>query len=181
MWHFSFVLALGTALATQPQAPSDASNRLLPPDAQRRQQIVQSIKAFGEVYARHLPNFACAPVSAPMPDWTFQKSNPPARAVTLDLDGARKPLPAETLLRNVRPDDLIRALFLANPEQRLEWDHWGTLRTKRMAVFRYTQEAGGTEFHGLIYAGENTGIVSRITFVGLPDLPASARCWPEEK
>lgn len=56
--HFTLTIALGGSLSMQPQVPRNASYPLLPPDAERRQQIVQSIKQYGESYVQHLPNFA---------------------------------------------------------------------------------------------------------------------------
>jgi hypothetical protein len=74
---------------------------------------------------------------------------------------------------------MLRDVFADRSEADFTWDHWGTLRGKKMAVFRYSVDSAHstymldfdrgaqkviTAYKGLVYADQDTGVVSRITF-----------------
>jgi hypothetical protein len=77
---------------------------------------------------------------------------------------------------------MMREIFEPANEAEFSWDHWGKLRGQKMAVFHYyidvahskftiaygSEETGEqriyTAYEGLIYADENSGEISRITF-----------------
>jgi hypothetical protein len=81
---------------------------------------------------------------------------------------------------------LMKGIFDAKSEAEFGWDHWATLRGKRMAVFNFFIDSGHssysieynreqriiTAYKGLVYADEYTGAISRITFVAV-DIPRS--------
>jgi hypothetical protein len=85
---------------------------------------------------------------------------------------------------------MMRAIFEPSSEAEFGWDHWATLRTRRMAVFNYFIDSGHsqysitygsgegdqqriiTAYSGLIYADPNTGEIDRIKFVAR-DIPKS--------
>jgi hypothetical protein len=81
---------------------------------------------------------------------------------------------------------LMKGIFDPRSEAEFGWDHWGTLRGKRAAVFNYSIDSGHssysieynreqriiTAYKGLVYADEETGIISRITFIAV-DIPKS--------
>jgi hypothetical protein len=83
---------------------------------------------------------------------------------------------------------LMREIFERKSEAEFSWDHWATLRGRRMAVFNYFIDSGHsawsitygadkndeqrivTAYRGLIYADPNTGEIARIKFVAV-DIP----------
>ncbi len=83
---------------------------------------------------------------------------------------------------------LMREIFEPHSEAEFGWDHWATLRGRRMAVFNYMIDSGHsawsitysagpgdeqriiTAYKGLVYADENTGEIARIKFVAV-DIP----------
>jgi hypothetical protein len=85
---------------------------------------------------------------------------------------------------------LMREIFAASSQAEFGWDHWGTLRGRRMAVINYFIDSGHsqwsidyssgpgdsqriiTAYKGLVYADENTGEITRIKFVAV-DIPKS--------
>jgi hypothetical protein len=84
---------------------------------------------------------------------------------------------------------LMKSVFAPKSQAEFGWDHWGKLRGKINAVFNYSidnshsdysldYDRGAqriyTAYRGLIYADENTGVISRITFEAVnipPDFP----------
>jgi hypothetical protein len=81
---------------------------------------------------------------------------------------------------------LMREIFEPRSQAEFNWDHWGTIRGKLMAVYNYFIDSGHsqysisyedtqriiTAYKGLIYADQNTGAISRITFTAV-DIPSS--------
>jgi hypothetical protein len=81
---------------------------------------------------------------------------------------------------------LLKDVFANYSEAEFAWDHWATLRGKKVAAFNYVIDSGHSRFtldwdrgaqrivtayKGLVYADENTGAVARVTFEAL-DIPA---------
>ncbi len=81
---------------------------------------------------------------------------------------------------------LMREIFEPQSQAEFGWDHWGTIRGKLMAVYNYFIDSGHsqysisyentqriiTAYKGLVYADQNTGVISRITFQAV-DIPSS--------
>jgi hypothetical protein len=85
---------------------------------------------------------------------------------------------------------LMREIFEPHSQAEFGWDHWATLRGRRMAVFNYFIDSGHsswsisysagpgdeqriiTAYKGLVYADENTGEIDRIKFEAV-DIPKS--------
>ena len=81
---------------------------------------------------------------------------------------------------------LMREVFDPKSQAEFGWDHWGTIRGKLMAVYNYFIDSGHsqysisyedtqriiTAYKGLVYADQNTGVISRITFVAV-NIPSS--------
>ncbi|MBV9761861.1 MAG: hypothetical protein JO340_14970 [Acidobacteriaceae bacterium] len=83
---------------------------------------------------------------------------------------------------------LMREIFEPDSNADFGWDHWATLRGRRMAVFNYFIDSGHskysiqytagpgdeqriiTAYKGLIYADPDTGEIDRIKFVAV-DIP----------
>jgi hypothetical protein len=70
---------------------------------------------------------------------------------------------------------LLQDVFAVSSGTQFEFDHWGSLQGKRQSVYRYSYQINGTTHAGLIYADENTGVISRIVFRGV-DTPAHLFC-----
>ena len=72
---------------------------------------------------------------------------------------------------------MMHSIFDEKSQAQFNWDHWGTLRGKKKAVFNYYIESGHSDYRityentqqiitgyqGLVYADENTGEIARIT------------------
>jgi hypothetical protein len=82
---------------------------------------------------------------------------------------------------------MMRKIFERGTEARFEWDHWGTLRGKRVMAFRYHVDQERSEYHivvpdrkldiitaytGLVELDKDTHKVMRITLDAV-ELPAS--------
>jgi hypothetical protein len=83
---------------------------------------------------------------------------------------------------------MMREIFEEKSGATFNWDHWATLRGRRMAVFNYAIGSGRsgysisyssgpgdeqriyTAYRGLIYADADTGEITRITFEAV-DIP----------
>jgi hypothetical protein len=75
---------------------------------------------------------------------------------------------------------LLQNLFDASSETQFHWNQWATVNGKTMAVFNYGFQLNGKTHAGLIFADENTGAISRITFRGT-DAPAHLFCSPQSR
>jgi hypothetical protein len=84
---------------------------------------------------------------------------------------------------------MMREIFEDKSAAEFGWDHWATLRGRRMAVFNFFIDSGHsnysieyghgadeqriiTAYKGLVYADENTGEIARIKFIAV-DIPRS--------
>jgi hypothetical protein len=85
---------------------------------------------------------------------------------------------------------MMRSIFEPKSQAEFNWDHWGTLRGRKMAVFNFFIDSGHssytisysagpgdeqhiiTAYRGLVYADENTGEIDRIKFIAV-DIPKS--------
>ncbi len=174
-----------------------------PPDSIKQQQILDQIKEYAHNYTGSLPNFMCVEVTNQFVD----------RRSLGDYRGSGKILAKvsykegqesyevfsvngklmDTTMANVHSGgavstgefgSLLREIFDPNSQAEFNWDHWGTLRGRRMAVFSYSIDSGHsnwsisygdppdqqriiTAYQGLVYADADTGEVSRIKFVAV--------------
>jgi hypothetical protein len=131
------------ALTLQAQPP-----KLAAPEPQSLERIKQFATA-------HL-DFACSEVERP--------SN--SRTITLeivDLSTPRHGSPS-----NIDTRSYLQDVFAVSSGTDFEFDHWGLIRGKKNAVYRYSNQINGKTHAGLVYADENTGAISRVTFRGTP-------------
>jgi hypothetical protein len=179
-----------------------------PPNSVRQQQILDRIKDYAMNYTSNLPNFICVQVTRHYID---PNSSDHYRALGTELarvsynegrenyrvysvnghyaDSDMEHAPSTGGARSTGEfGSLMRSVFEPRSAAEFGWDHWATLRGKRMAVFNYFIDSGHssysisyssgagdeqriiTAYKGLIYADENTGEVSRIKFVAV-DIP----------
>jgi hypothetical protein len=174
-----------------------------PPDSVRQQQILDEIKQYALTYTENLPNFICLQVTRRFVDlnlsdhyrlidtvnaqlsYTEGKEN--YRLVSINNHYTNTSM--EQLGGAVSVGEfgsLMKGIFDSKSEAEFGWDHWGTLRGKRMAAFNYFIDSGHstysieyqreqriiTAYRGLIYADPDTGAIFRITFVAV-DIPSS--------
>lgn len=181
-----------------------------PPDSIRQQKILDLMKQYALSYTQSLPNFLCVEV---MRRYVDPRSGDDYRSLGTVLakvsynDGQEKYQVysvnghyEDTTLERAAASggavssgefgSLMREIFEPRSEAAFGWDHWATLRSRRMAVFNYiigsghsswsmTYSAGPgdeqriiTAYKGMIYADENTGEIARITFVAI-DVPST--------
>lgn len=173
------------------------------PDSVRQQQILDQIKQYAMTYTDNLPNFICLQVTRRFMDpnssdhyrlvdtvnaqlsYTEGKEN--YRLVSVNNRVVN--LGMEQLGGAVSVGEfgsLMKGIFDPTSQAEYGWDHWATLRGKRMTVFNYFIDSGHssysieynreqriiTAYKGLVYADANTGAIFRITFVAV-DIPSS--------
>jgi len=174
-----------------------------PPDSVRQQQILDEIKQYAMTYTDNLPNFICLQVTRRSVDFDSSDHYRLIDTVNAQLSYTEgkenyKLVSVNNRVVNLGMEQLggavsvgefgslMKGIFDAKSEAEFGWDHWATLRGKRMAVFNYFIDSGHssysieynreqriiTAYRGLVYADEYTGAISRITFVAV-DIPKS--------
>ncbi len=174
-----------------------------PPDSVRQQQILDEIKQYAMTYTENLPNFICLQVTRRYVDFNLSDRYRIVDTVNAQVSYSEGKENYKLVSVNNRYTNqsmeqlngatsvgefgsLMKGVFEARSEAEFGWDHWGTLRGKRMAVFNYFIDSGHssysieyqreqriiTAYKGLVYADEYTGAISRITFVAV-DIPRS--------
>jgi hypothetical protein len=174
-----------------------------PPNSVRQQQILDEIKQYAMTYTENLPNFICLQVTRRYVDFNLSDRYRIMDTVNAQLGYAEGKENYKLVSINNRYTNqsmeqlggavsvgefgsLMKGVFDTKSEAEFGWDHWGTLRGKRAAVFNYFIDSGHssysieynreqriiTAYKGLVYADEYTGAISRITFVAV-DIPRS--------
>jgi hypothetical protein len=138
-------LAFFSALTLQAQSP-----KLARPEPQ----AIENIKQFAAAHFDPRENLSCNQVEA--------QGN--TRTVTVEfLD----PLaPRHGTPSGIDTTSLFQNVFAASSGTGFEFDHWGNLKGKKLAVYRYSNVMNGKTHAGLVYADPENGAVSRITFRG---------------
>jgi hypothetical protein len=199
-----------TSSATTSSLSTQATPVIPPPDSVRQQQILDQIREYARNYTASLPNFVCVEVTNRFIDPRSQQNYRSLGRIlakvqykegqeSYDVFSVNGKL-QDTTMSNVRGGgavstgefgSLLREIFAPESEAHFEWDHWGTLRTRRMAVFSYYIDSAHSSFRitygndkdgdqqqiitaysGLVYADADTGEVDRIKFVAV-DIPKS--------
>jgi hypothetical protein len=183
-----------------------------PPDSIRQQKILDLMRQYAMSYTQNLPNFICVQVTRQYVDpyggdhyrsignilarVSYNEGHEKYNVYSVNgqlVNTSMEGLPATRTGGAISTGEfgsLMREIFESRSQAEFGWDHWATLRGRRMAVFNYfidsghsnysiTYEAGRpdeqriiTAYKGLIYADENTGEIDRITFVAV-DIPSS--------
>lgn len=180
-----------------------------PPNSIRQQQILDAMKQYAMSYTENLPNFICvrvdrryvdprggdslrsigtvlAKVSYNERQEKYKVYSVNGKIVDTDMGG----IGGGGARSTGEFAEMMRSIFEPKSEADFGWDHWATLRGRRMAVFNYFIDSGHssysigygenrddeqriiTAYRGLIYADPNTGEIDRITFVAV-DIPKS--------
>jgi hypothetical protein len=181
-----------------------------PPDSVRQQQILSQIKDYALSYTKNLPNFICVEVIRryvdPMSADHFQSiGNVLARVSYNQGQESYKVYSVNGRVEDTSIEraaagggaisqgefgSMMREIFEDKSGATFNWDHWATLRGRRMAVFNYAIGSGRsgysisyssgpgdeqriyTAYRGLVYADQDTGEIARITFEAT-DIPQS--------
>ncbi len=181
-----------------------------PPNSIRQKEILDRIKQYAMSYTQNLPNFICVEVTRQYVDPNASDHYRSVGRILAKLSYNEGQEKYEVYSVNGHYEQttmeraashggaistgefgsLMREIFEPRSEAEFGWDHWGTLRGRRMAVFNYFIDSGHSSFSityssspgdeqriitaykGLIYADENTGEIARIAFVAV-DIPKS--------
>ncbi len=150
---FTFFIALSLQAATP---------RLRPPDPARQQQTVETVRQFALTHLNGQENLSCRQA------WAGT-----AKTITLDLSDMPGQQPGATT--GIDTASLIQNVFALSSGTQFEWDHWGSIGGKKLAVYRYSYQMNGQTHAGSVFADEDTGAISRMTFRGV-DTPAHLFC-----
>jgi hypothetical protein len=105
---------------------------------------------------------------------------PPSNTRTITIELLDPSTPHHGTPSGIDTAALFQDVFSVSSGTDFQWDHWGTLRGKKMAVYRYSNQINGKTHAGLVFADENTGAISRITFRGT-DSTAHLFCTPHSR
>lgn len=179
-----------------------------PPNSVRQQEILDLMKQYALNYTQNLPNFVCVEVMRRFIDFDLTDryrslGNVLAKVSYNEGRESYKVYSVNGQLKDVSLDgaglgggavstgefgSLMREIFDPKSSAEFGWDHWATLRGRRMAVFSYAIDSGHsawsidyaagpgdnqriiTAYKGLVYADENTGEIARIKFIAV-DIP----------
>ncbi|HEY7304322.1 MAG TPA: hypothetical protein VH601_09420 [Bryobacteraceae bacterium] len=181
-----------------------------PPDSVRQQKILDLMKQYAMSYTENLPNFICVQVTRQYVDpyagdhyrsignilakvsynegrEKYNVYSVNGQLINTSMEGV--PMHGGAISTG-EFGSLMREIFEPHSQAEFGWDHWATLRGRRMAVFKYFIDSGHsswsisysagpgdeqriiTAYNGLVYADENTGEIDRIKFVAV-DIPRS--------
>jgi len=181
-----------------------------PPDSVRQQQILDAMKEYAMNYTSNLPNFICVEVTQQFID---PRSTDNYRSLgkilarvqykegqeSYDVYSINGKMQDKGSMTDVHGGavstgefgSLMKSVFDPSSAAEFNWDHWATLRGRRMAVFSYSIDSAHSSYHithgsgkdadqqqiitaysGLVYGDPDTGEVDRIKFVAV-DIPRS--------
>jgi hypothetical protein len=181
-----------------------------PPDSVTQQKILGMMKEYALQYTQNLPNFICIEATRQYIDPNggdayrslglllsrigYHQGQEENRIYSVngklqDMDMQHAKIHGGAVSTG-EFGSMMRAIFEPSSEAEFGWDHWATLRGRRMAVFNYFIDSGHsqysisygssegdeqriiTAYSGLIYADPNTGEIDRIKFEA-KDIPKS--------
>ncbi len=193
--------------APEPPAPTPGAVHMVnsapipPPDSVKQAAIIDAARDYAENYTAKLPNFVCVEVmrrSVARVNGDDYRSLPTVLAKLSYVDGredyhvySEGNKFVDTSMEHIagpysRGDfgTILHQLFSADGQADINWDHWATLRGRRMAVFNYSMETAHSGLtisddvrmvhagaKGLFYADPNDGTIYRITQTAF-DIPS---------
>jgi hypothetical protein len=180
-----------------------------PPDSMEQQKILGMMKEYALNYTQNLPNFICVQVTRRYIDpnasdhyrsigtvlakVSYNEGRENYRVYSVNgqfQDTDMEHVKAGGAISSGEFGSLMREIFEPSSGADFGWDHWATLRGRKMAVFNYFIDSGHskysieysagpgdeqriiTAYKGLIYADPNTGEIDRIKFIAV-DIPKS--------
>jgi len=180
-----------------------------PPNSIEQQKILGLMKDYALNYTENLPNFICVQVTRRYIDpnaadhyrsigtvlakvsYNEGRENYKVYSVNGQFqDTDMEHVKAGGAISSGEFGSLMREIFEPDSDAEFGWDHWATLRGRKMAVFNYFIDSGHskysiqysagpgddqriiTAYKGLVYADANTGEIDRIKFIAV-DIPRS--------
>jgi hypothetical protein len=175
-----------------------------PPDSVTQAKILDAIKEYAMNYTANLPNFVCVQVTRQAVDpnggdnyrslgtilakVAYNEGQEHYNVYSINgklTDSTMEKVKGGGARSTGEFGSMMREIFDPKSGAEFNWDHWGTLRGRRMAVFNYSIDSGHsnysisysysendeqriiTAYNGLIYADPSTGEISRIKFVAV--------------
>lgn len=190
--------------APKPPAPKAVAAPAPGPDSIQQAKILDEVREYALNYSKQLPNFICLQVTRRYvdqrggDDWvqrdqftarlSYFEHRENYKIVFVNNTAVTTDMPLEKLGGTVSAGEfgsMMEEIFLRDSEARFAWDHWATLRGKRMMVFSYDIDQAHSKYHikvegaeeivpayrGLIYVDQDNHMVTRITLVPY-NLPA---------
>ena len=203
-------------MAAQPIAPEAPPTPIPPPSSEEQAAIISDVREYALNYSKNLPDFICTQVTrryaAPMPGTRWggsSRSDPSWQAqdvLQIRLSYFQQKEKYTVVLANntiVNKDyeqmggsksfgefgSMLREIFEPGTEARFDWDHWGTLRGKRVMAFSYHVSQSHsqyrlvvedaklsiiTAYRGLVEVDPDTHVVMRVSTIAEnipPDFP----------
>ncbi len=202
----------GSLAAAKPVVAEPKPTPIPPPTSEEQGAILDEVRQYALNYSKTLPDFICTQVTrryaAPMPGTRY--GGPPDRqpswqsldTLTIKLSYFEQKEDYKLILvnNNVTNQDfrtiggatstgdfgtMMKDVFERNTLARFDWDHWGTLRGRRVLAFSYHVAQANSQwhinydrrldivpgYHGLVYVDKETHQVMRITLAA-EELPA---------
>ena len=203
-------------MAAKPIAPEARPTPIPPPSSEEQAAIITDVREYALNYSKNLPDFICTQVTrryaAPMPGtkWGGSALSQPSwqaqDVLQIRLSYFQQKEKYTVVLANntiVNKDyeqmggsksfgefgSMLREIFEPGTEARFEWDHWGTLRGKRVMAFAYHVSQSRsqyrlvvedaklsiiTAYRGLVEVDPGTHVVMRVSTIAEnipPDFP----------
>ena len=200
-------------MAAKPIAPPARPTPKAPPSSEEQAAILSDVREYALNYSKNLPDFICTQVTrryaAPMPGtrWGGSALSEPSwqaqDVLQIRLSYFEQKEKYTVVLANnaiVNKDyeqmggsksfgefgSMLREIFEPGTEARFEWDHWGTLRTKRVMAFSYHVSQSRsqyrlvvedaklsiiTAYRGLVEVDPDTHVVMRVSTIA-ENIPA---------
>lgn len=176
-----------------------------PPDSLEQGRIIQAVREYAMNYTKQLPNYICVQVTRRYVDMGGTGSWRNLDTVTIRLSFYDGHEDYEVKLVNNQPVNnmkmealggtvsqgefasMMADIFRAESETRFDWDHWATLRGKRVMVFSFDISQANSRYHlavpdqkldyvpayrGTFYVDQDTNQVLRIVMTPY-DVPPS--------
>ena len=200
-----------TLAAAKPLLPEPKPTPIPPPSSEEQAAIIGEVREYAMNYSKSLPDFICTQVTrrfaAPAPGTRYggsAESQPSWHAldtltIKLSYFGQKEDYKLILVNNSVTTQDyktlggatssgdfgsMMKEIFEPATQARFEWDHWGTLRGRRVMAFAYhvSQERSQWHidydrkmdimpaYHGLVYVDKETHQVMRVTLFaeGMP-------------
>jgi hypothetical protein len=181
--------------------PKEVPKPIPPPDSAEQNRVLDEARQYGIDYTRNLPNFICTQVTRRYVDESGLEFYGLADTVIAKLSYDGKQEDYRVMLVNNRVVDtsmdriggatstgefgsMMKEIFDPETQTRFRWERWGTLRGRRMHVYRYDVDRERSKwqityervasitpgYRGLIYIDRDMGSIMRITFEAV-DIP----------
>jgi hypothetical protein len=203
------------ATASQPEVSTGAASigpkkTFPPPDSVKQREMLDQITQYAQTYTQNLPNFLCTRVDRRYIDPNYTPSGGDhwhiINTLTAKVSYSEGHDNTQTVLINNQPivgnfdlkkvgggtvstgefGSMMAEVFDQQSQAQFNWDHWGNLDGRLMAVYNYFIDSGHskysidyngeqkvvTAYRGLVYADPYTGVVYRIKFEAV-DIPSS--------